>query len=165
MRAVLAVGGGGRQWKHHPIYVQREERFQFCFFFSAHLPPLPHTQRASPRSFPFAAAASHSRRDLTARFGTRETHGLNSAKSSACGTLLWQLSRERKQKGGQLWTRPFLRNPRFSLRPCKQHAGVRQNCISCKYLLNFLITLFSKRPTWQFGSNSHRRLEDHPTSK
>lgn len=32
---------------------------------------------------------------------------------------------------------------KVSLQTYKQHTGVRQNCISCKYILNF------KRPIWQ----------------
>lgn len=64
-RAVSAVGRGGegRQCKHHPIYVQREERFQFLWLFYFFF-QLPHTQRASPRSFPSAATQGIGQRGL-----------------------------------------------------------------------------------------------------
>ena len=41
----IMVGGGKRQWKHHPIYVQQEERFQF----SQRISP-PHTHTVCPPS-------------------------------------------------------------------------------------------------------------------
>lgn len=47
MHVVLLVGGK-RQWKHHPIYVQQEQHFQF---FQRISPPLhTHTHSVCPLS-------------------------------------------------------------------------------------------------------------------
>lgn len=157
-RAVSAVGRGGegRQCKHHPIYVQREERFQFLwlffFFFSAP------THAACVSS---VLSLCCDPRDRTARFGTCETCEILRARWDVTVSTL----QGKEPKLRPTVTGPLLRNPRFSLPPCKQPAGVRQSCISCTSLLNSVIILFFKRPVWQFGSNSRRRLEDHPTSK
>lgn len=100
-------------------------------------------------------------RDRTARFGTCETCEILRARWDVTVSTL----QGKEPKLRPTVTGPLLRNPRFSLPPCKQPAGVRQSCISCTSLLNSVIILFFKRPVWQFGSNSRRRLEDHPTSK
>lgn len=100
-------------------------------------------------------------RDFTARFGTCETcEALRGARWDVTVSAL----QGKDPKTRPMVTGPLLRNPRFSLPPHKQHAGVRQSCISCTYLLNPVIILFFKRPVWQLGSDSRRRLEDHPTN-
>lgn len=120
--------GGEGQWKHHPIYVQQWQ-FQFIQRLSPHLP---HTQCASPRSFPFHIVASHNGRDLKIKVQDSEMHGFSSAKSSACGT-----SREGKEKRGQLWTRLMYRSSRFLCEDTDSTQGLRQDCISCTHIWDF----------------------------